>query len=101
MKAGAEMTTNKDRLDACIDKYEELFAKLMAIGDYLASIHDDCPYFTADGESDGTNRAEKKMAVAHTLWCPPECEGYGIEGEDTMGCWETWVLKAEGWWWTV
>lgn len=96
-----EKTKQDARLDAVIDKYDKLFGKLMAVGDYLASIHDDCPYYTADTHPNAHERAEKKMAVARTLWCPPECDGYGIEGEDTMGCWKKWVLESPEEWWTV
>ena len=85
------MATVEERLYAAIDKYEELYAKLMNVAEYLAKM-EDCPYYRASTPAG--------RAAAHkALHCPFECEGDDLE--KCRECWRKWVLMAPADWWTV
>ena len=84
------MATVEERLDAAIDKYEELYAKLMNVADYLHRM-EDCPYFSS-------NSMEKRAMAMKGLGCPFECQG---DLRDQGECWRKWVLMAPADWWTV
>lgn len=75
---------------------EALEKRLLEVGDYLAELHDDCPYYIADGEP-LEKRCEKKMAVSRWIACPPDCTGYE-EGQDVHRCWQRLVMASEEVW---
>ncbi|MBQ6453711.1 MAG: hypothetical protein IJJ14_05080 [Coriobacteriales bacterium] len=88
------MATTEERLDAAIDKYEELYARLMAVADYLADMSDDCPYYIAMADRWGS---KKKMTVSRALGCPPDCMGYDDDGNGRE-CWRRLVMASEEVW---
>ncbi len=92
------MATTEERLDAAIGKYEELFAKLMAVADYLARV-EDCPYDHAHHDPDEKRRNARMVSVVYALSCKDEC--YGDNTEKCRECWRKWVLMAPADWWTV
>lgn len=89
------MATTEERLDAAIDKYEDLFARMMHAADFIA-LQCDCPYDHAHHDIDEKRRAERMLDVSRGLKCPPDCYG-----DTPIECWRKWVLVAPADWWTV
>lgn len=79
------------------NEVEALEKRLLEVGDYLAELHDDCPYYIADSDARDKERYEKKMAVSRWMACPPDCTGYE-EGQDVRGCWRRLVMASEEAW---